>query len=270
MNKEYYRFLKYGMGILVFLFCIPGCRPANPPQAKEILFKARKVHGSEILNRATVRFVFRGKSFEVRRFDGFFLYKRRYTDSVGMVEEALSNTGITQFINGKPQVLDEKAKAKIETDLNSVVYFALLPFNLDDEAVRSQYLGQAEIQGEPYYKVGIRFTPSNGGKDWQDRYIYWFHQSRGTMDYLAYYYHTNETGSRFRKAVRVRERSGVRFADYENYADPESADRKIRENLVSFPTRFEQGRLRLLSEVNLEGISVVPLTQTWASVDATH
>lgn len=260
----------YGMGMLLVLVGITGCRPSNPPEAKEILWQARKAHGSEMLKRAIVRFVFRGKSFEVRRFDGLFLYKRRYTDAAGTVEETLSNSGITQSINGKPQLLDEKVKAKIETDLNSVVYFALLPFNLADEAVQSEYLGQAEIAGEPYHKIEVRFTPSNGGKDWQDRYIYWFHQSSGTMDYLAYYYHTNETGSRFRKAVRVRDRLGVRFADYENYADTENTDQKIREDLVSFPVRFEQGRLRLLSEVNLEEISVVPLTQSWSPVEATH
>ena len=36
--------------------------------------------------------------------------------------------------------------------------------------------------------MAVTFAQDGGGRDWQDRYVYWLHPSRHTLDYLAYSY----------------------------------------------------------------------------------
>ncbi|QXD17177.1 hypothetical protein GQ464_006760 [Rhodocaloribacter litoris] len=216
---------------------------------------AMAAHGGEVLRRAVVEFDFRGAHFTVTREDGLFRYERRYTDTTGTVREVLANDTLFRAVDGEVVALNEKERLKVEEDVNSVVYFALLPFPLNDPAVQKRYLGLDTLRGEPYHEVEITFRKEGGGRDYQDRFVYWFHQDRATMDYLAYYYYTNETGSRFREAFNVRYVGGVRFADYRNY----TADTLGPGDIEHYDTLFEEGRLRPVSEIVLENVTVRPL-----------
>ncbi len=83
--------------------------------------------------------------------------------------------------------------------VNSVAYFALLPFRLNDAAVNKRYIGTSEIKGEPYFEIEVTFQQKGGGKDHDDVFIYWIHQQHFTMDYLAYSFIVDGGGTRFRK-----------------------------------------------------------------------
>lgn len=234
-----------------------GCGPPDPEAAAGRAFveRARAVHGAAVLDRATVRFTFRGDAFEVVRDGGLFRYTRAFRDTTGaLVRDVLDNDGLRRERNGRRVDLDEDAYREAETVLNSVVYFALLPYNLADPAVRPRALGPDTVRGQPYERVEVTFLQEGGGRDWQDRFVYWIHAERGTMDYLAYAFHTGEGGTRFREAVDVRTVGGVRFADYLNYvADPDTF------RLEAYPRLLEAGRLLLVSEVRLEDVRVEPL-----------
>ncbi len=62
-------------------------------------------------------------------------------------------------------------------------------------------------------KITIRskltFNEDSGGDDFEDVFIYWFNTETYRMDYLAYEYHTDEGGMRFREAFNPREINGV-------------------------------------------------------------
>ena len=47
--------------------------------------------------------------------------------------------------------------------------------------------------------------------------MYWFNKETFKPDYLAYDFHTDGGGVRFRKAYNERYVDGIRFVDYENY-----------------------------------------------------
>lgn len=240
--------------LLLSLF-LAACA-ASPPDPQAIVDAAFEAHGSERLLHAVVAFDFRGKHFKVTRDGGVFQYERLYTDSTGAVREVLNNDDLYREVNGARVTLTEKERLKMEEDVNSVVYFALLPFSLNDPAVRKKYLGEATVKGEPYHEVEITFVPEGGGRDYQDRFVYWFHRDRHTMDYLGYYYHTNVTGARFREAYNVRTVGGVRFADYHNY----KGDDVGIDDVQRFDALFEAGKLSLVSEIELENITVRPLS----------
>jgi hypothetical protein len=238
--------------LLPVLCLLLSCQPSPDPQA--ILDRAIAVHGGGVLDHATVVFDFRGKHFTVTREGGLFRYERTYTDTTGAVHEVLSNDSLYRRVNGQPVPLDSAQTRSVERALNSVVYFALLPYNLGDPAVQKRTLGTAEIDGEPYFELEVTFQPDGGGRDWEDRFIYWIHRQHFTMDYLAYYYHTEETGSRFREAFNVRTVAGVRFSDYRNY----TADTLGLHNLELYDAVRAAGGLQPLSEILLENIRVQP------------
>lgn len=238
------------------LLLLMGCA-AEPDHAtseatdEAVVARARAVHGVDRLDHATVSFTFRDDAFEVHREGGRFAYRRLHTDSLGRtVADVLDNDGLRRTVDGEPTPLGEAA-GSAETALNSVVYFALLPYNLADPAVRLRSLGADTIRAEPYDRVEVTFAEQGGGADWEDRFVYWFHAERGTMDYLAYRFHTGDGGTRFREAINPRTVAGIRFADYRNVtADPDS----IR--LEEYPRRFEAGTLRAVSEVALGDLRV--------------
>lgn len=237
------------------LLLLAACQSA--PSARTVIERAIEEHGGSHLQYARVTFDFRQYSFVVERRQGEYSYQRSYDQDGSRVLEILSNSGLTRRVDGEAVQLSPEEREDLMTPLNSVPYFALLPFNLQDAAVKAAYLGRSTVRGEPYDKIEVTFRQEGGGQDFEDRYVYWFHRDRHTMDYLAYTFHTGDGGTRFREAFNVRTIAGVRFADYHNYVSdslpsPESA-------IERYDALFEQGAVRLLSEVLTENVTLTPL-----------
>ncbi|MCB0609821.1 MAG: hypothetical protein KDD12_19025, partial [Lewinella sp.] len=144
-----------------------------------------------------------------------------------------------------------KDSSAYANSVNSVIYFALLPYFLNDPAVRKTYLGKTTIKGIAYHKIGVTFGAENGGKDFQDQYIYWIRQDNFTLDYLAYNYIVDGGGARFRQAYNLRPVNGLLIADYINFK-PKSDSRDV----VRFDRLFESDSLEELSRIVLENVAV--------------
>ncbi len=237
----------------LFLVLLAGCA-AEAPDAETLIDRAIAAHGMERLDRAVVTFDFRGKRFAVRRQDGRFRFTRTYADSTGArVREVFSSDSLYRTVGGARQPLPPEAQRALVATPNSGRYFALLPYKLQDPAVQAQYLGRDTLRGTPYHQVEVTFRQEGGGRDWQDRFVYWLHPERHTMDYLAYYFHTDGGGSRFREAVNVRTIGGVRVADYLNYA---AAVDTLDTAIHRYGEIMEAGRLELVSEIRLDSVQV--------------
>ena len=191
---------------------------AEDTSAVALIQRVRAAHGSHRLDSATVTFTFRGTPFEVEREGGRFAYTRVWTDSTGSGRDVLSNDGVVRFVDGEPVPLDVEAARIAEEKIGSVVYFALLPYALADPAVQPRLVGQDTLSGRGYELLEVTFRKEGGGRDYQDRFLYWVHPEQATIDYLAYSYEVNGGGARFRQAVNPRTVGGVRFADYVNFA----------------------------------------------------
>ena len=75
-----------------------------------------------------------------------------------------------------------------------------------------------------------------------------------TMDYLAYYYFVNESGSRFRKAVDFETVGGIRFVKYDNYR----AD-TLGTAIERYDEFMDSGHMTLVSQIEAENIVVTPI-----------
>ncbi len=231
---------------------VSACQVGSPGGPAEIVAASIDRHGGDGFDRVHLTWDFRGVPFEVIRYDGSFRYQRTVEDSLGSpVVEVIQNEGSWVEVDGERRELDPQSRARLETAVNSVVYFGFLPFHLDDPPVRATDLGTGELAGEPYRKIGITFEQEGGGPDWEDRFIYWFHEVDGQLDYLAYREAADVETTRFRRAVNRREIGGLLVQDYENYTgDPDVGD------VADYDRLFEAGRLRLVSMVEFENLAV--------------
>lgn len=255
------KFLAFFLFVSIFL---AGCSPTlmwrlrdgiarNP--AEGLVVAVRAVHGSEKLTNSIVDFDFRNRHFKIERRGGVFTYERSYRDDQGrLVQEFLKNEGVSRVIDGQPVSLSERDQDALPGSINSVVYFAMLPFNLTDPAVRPEYLGVVKIKGQDYYKLKVTFQQEGGGSDFEDTYIYWIHKEKLTIDYLAYNYQVNGGGARFREAINVRTINDVRFADYINY-EPTTETLDV----ANFDRMFIRGELKELSRILTENVTWKPL-----------
>ena len=218
--------------------------------ADTIIEKAIERHGGENYNNMEVKFDFRNRHFRAVIAQGNYVYERTFKSKDGNVTDVWSNNKFKRMIDDKEIGLALENRRTYQRATNSVIYFALLPFNLDDPIVNRQLMKDVEIKGEPYHKVEITFGENGGGEDFENVYIYWIHKEQFTIDYFAYGFYVNGGGVRFREAYNSREVEGIRFQDYKNYT--------IRKD---FPVQeldyaYEIGQLELVSDIKLENIEV--------------
>ena len=239
--------------------------PQGDADALALVERLRARHGVEALDRAEVTFSFRGTPFTAWRDGAQFRYARQRVDEAGRrVEEVVDNAGTHRFIDGQKVELTEDEAGRVHTAVNSVVYFALLPYALADPAVRVRALGPDSVAGRAYDRLEATFAQEGGGTDWEDRYVYWIRQpdAGATLDFLAYSYaptpgdtSRNETGVRFREVIGAQDVGGVRFQNYRNL----TADSIGPRDLERFGDLHDAGRTRPVSDVVLDAVRVRPL-----------
>lgn len=250
------------VGGAVLLVLSSGCTTPTPDPSTNLdayLDTVIAAHGGDVLDRATVTFTFRGDDFTLRRNEGQFRYERVTTDSTGRrMVEGLTNTDVYRVVEGDTTALSNEEQRTIATAVNSVAYFALLPYPLQDPPVQATYAGADTVAGTAYHRVAVSFS-EGGGQDYQDEFLYWFDQATHALDYMAYAYGiggpAEDQGTRLREAFNVRTVNGVRIADYYNYR----AAGIEPDMLEAYPDSLTQDAVEQVSTVALEDVRVTPL-----------
>lgn len=238
--------------VCVFLFITSFSKQKNDlfDFSQKVIDQCIKVHGGKAFTKAHYSFDFREKSFIYKRNKDQFQYTRTFIDKKGdEIKDVLTNEKFVRSVNSKVAVLDDKKRRAYSDALNSVHYFAFLPYFLNDAAANKKYLGLTTIKNIPYHKIQVTFTEEGGGTDHDDVFVYWIREGDFTLDYLAYSYHVNGGGVRFREAYNQRQVGKIRFQDYVNY----------KHQNKSFPVEkmdeaFENGQLKELSRIDLVNV----------------
>ena len=231
---------------LVFISCTEEKKSFT---AQEIIDKAIASSGGEIIANSTISFQFRDKNYTAKREGGNFMLTRSF-DSI---QDILTNDSFKRFINGKVIGLNDSIADNYRSSVNSVHYFSVLPFGLNDTAVKKKLLGTKKIKNSEYYKLEIRFAEEGGGEDFNDIFIYWVNKETFYVDYLAYQYFTNGGGFRFRQLKEQCIINGVRFVDYINFKPSKSID-----NIQKIDDYYINKDIEKVSEIVLRNIKVIP------------
>ncbi len=232
------------------LFFVVGCK--SKLNVEEIISQSIETYGGKLYKNSRIQFDFRGRSYSAARSNDTYLFERTYRDSTGLVKEYINNEGTFKEINGKPIDLTKSEARRIGNSINSVIYFASLPYPLQDRAVIKKLLGETTHDSKTYSIIEITFSEEGGGDDFEDRYIYWINNETYKMDFLAYYFHVNGGGSRFRVVHNERKINGIVLTDHDNY----KADKIGITDIERYLELYEKGDLKKVSEINLENPEV--------------
>jgi len=241
--------LKY---LIVVCVLFIACKTEKVETANTIINRAIEVAGGEKYIDAEIVFDFRDKQYTAIRKNEIYQYEREFKDATQVIRDVLNNEGFKRFVNTEEIVVADSMSVKYAASVNSVHYFALLPYGLNDAAVIKENLGSVSIKGKNYHKIKVTFQQEGGGEDFEDVFLYWVNTETYTVDYLAYSYQEDSgVGIRFREAYNVRTINGLRFVDYNNFKPKEESL-----NLLDTDKAFEAGNLKLLSKIELKNITV--------------
>jgi hypothetical protein len=206
---------------LVFLLisCILFTISCNDdaPTAAQIVEKSMQAHGVDQMRYAQMDFKFRGIDYSVQRRGGEYVYERSFQQGSSRVVDQLSNTGFERRINDSIVQLADTVSTRYAAAVNSVIYFAQLPYGLDSDAVNFEHLGMDSIRDQNYHEIKVTFDEQGGGEDHEDEFVYWINSKDHMVDYLAYSYCEEDCGSRFRESVNRRNIQDIVVQDYHNY-----------------------------------------------------
>lgn len=223
------------------------------PTAQEIIDRSIAACGGEAYTANDIAFRFRDMKYTASGPATHRVLTRTFYQDSAKIEDIKATNSFTRYVNDSVAVLSDSLANVYANAVNSVHYFAYLPYGLNDAAVHKKYLGKVRLDTTDYYKVEISFDQENGGDDFDDVYIYWFNSETYIPEYLAYEFHVNGGGQRFRKAFNGRVIGGIRFADYQNYKNAAVAN-----PIQEIDKAYTSGSLELLSEIRLEEITVNP------------
>lgn len=245
----------FGLVILGLLFIV-GCKESEPSikDAQQIVNKSIEVSGGDLYTKSNISFNFRDREYHYERIDNKKILKRIFKKDSSVVVDIKEPSEFCRYINDDMVIVPDSLANLYANSVNSVHYFAHLPYGLNAKAVNKEFLGDVTIKNNDYYKVKVTFAEEGGGDDFDDVYIYWFNKKTFKPDYLAYEFQVNGGGMRFREAYNERYINGIRFVDYNNYKPKEK-----NASIYKIEELFINDGLELLSKIELENVQVTQL-----------
>jgi hypothetical protein len=249
--------MKNYTSLLILLLAIATFSCKQRTEAEKIVDAAIEAHGGKTYEQVKIDFDFRNIHYTIYKSPKAYEYIREFSDSTGVVRDVLNNSGFVRTVNGiKIDTLTEERIGAFSRSVNSVAYFAFLPYGLNDPAAVKTLVGETEIKGEKYDLIRVIFQAEGGGDHFEDEFLYWFGKEDHLMDYMAYLYFTDGGGVRLREVTKVEEVGGIRFQNYLNF---KPSDKNTP--LDQMQELYESGKLEKLSEINLENIRVQVLSE---------
>lgn len=246
------------MKSLYFLFILLAfccCKTKNQAEvlAPEIIInKSIEVSGGHKISKSIIGFNFRNLHYKATRNNGVFSLVRVTVKDNDSIFDVLTNKGFERIVNNKLVKVVDSMIPRYSSLVNSVHYFSILPFGLNDEAVNKQYLCLVDIKGVKYHKIKVTFNKDKGGEDYEDVFVYWINEKTYKTEFIAYSYIENDAlGFRFREANNERYVNGIRFVDYNNYKPQSTIVSPIKLDEL-----FKKNELVLVSKIELKNIKV--------------
>ena len=238
---------------IFILFSVFACKEKDTDTltAQQIVDRSIEVCGGDRYDTSNITFDFRDKTYVLDVSDNNRTLKRITKTDSSVVVDVRRGSDFERYVNDSLVVVHDTLASKYANSINSVHYFAYLPFGLNDVAVNKKLLGEVNVRDQNYYKIEVTFDKDGGGKDFDDVYIYWFNTDTFKPDFLAYEFHVDGGGMRFREAVNERTLEGIRFVDYNNYKTKDQST-----PISKIDSLFQEEKLEFLSKIELRNITL--------------
>lgn len=239
--------------VILAIVVLASCKNDKKPEltAQRVIDSSIAVSGGELYSSTIRSFAFRDRSYISENGNGKQVLKRILKNDTANILDVRTDQKFERYVNDSLVQLHDTLANKYANSVNSVHYFASLPFGLNDPAVHKELIGDVIVKGKQYHKIKVTFDQKGGGDDFEDTYVYWFNKKTWKPDYLAYEFHIDGGGMRFREAYNERYVNGIRFVDYNNY---KTVDRET--SILRIDSLFEKESLELLSKIELRNVQV--------------
>ncbi|MEM9681175.1 MAG: DUF6503 family protein, partial [Bacteroidota bacterium] len=162
--------MKY-ITVLTLALLIISCK--KEPQvetltAEGIINKSIKVSGDSLFQRSKIAFDFRDKHYEAIRKEGQFDLIRTFISDGDSIKDVLTNSGFERFVNSTKMPVADSMAVKYSASVNSVHYFSILPYGLNDKAVNKTLIGEDTVKDKAYHLIKVTFSEEGGGEDYED------------------------------------------------------------------------------------------------------
>ena len=251
--------------LLLGLACLSAPPPARAQEWVErlpIVDRAIELHGGAAYTASEVSLDLCSASgcFAIEVATDGGLFEHVVTREDGMRVRATNDT-VERWEGGDQVQVPPEEEARRRRFVSARVYFAFLPYRLNDPGVWKQDLGIVDWEGRRLHQVRVQFASRAPGGDagsetgqTSDEYMYWFDPTTGEVVYFAYDFTGEPSGLRFRRAINQRRVGGILFFDQENLGlDGDGLD------VGQVDPRFVAERLKPISVVELRDIQVQPL-----------
>ena len=163
------------------------------------------------------------------------------------------NTSVSVSLDGEPLAVVAEAGQTLRDWATARIYFAFLPYRLNDPGVLQEDLGLEEWAGRRLHKVKVSFV-AGSSTDAEDEYLYWFDPESGRLEQFAYSFKGRPGGLRFRRLSNYRRVGGILFFDQSNLGVEAPG---LVVDLID--PSFVRQRMREVSRVELRDIRVESL-----------
>lgn len=237
----------------------PGLVAAGGVPRLEIVDRAIEFHGGPVYesSESSLTISSRSGSFGLRvRMDGGryeYTVSGETRDGQARIVE-VTNDSVAVTIDGEPQNVPAEDEQRWRDFASARVYFAFLPYRLNDDSVFKEDLGLERWDGRDLHKVKVTFA-AGSSTDADDEYLYWFDPESGRVEQLAYSFAGNPGGLRFRRGLNYRRVGGILFFDQQNLGVEGEGLRVDR-----IDPAFVADTMREVSIVRLSDLDVVALS----------
>ena len=185
----------------------------------EIVRRSIEFHGGEIYEHSLIeaRLCSGSGCYDLSVLSDGGLYRHRVAGPVpaGHREVEASNDGLRHWHEGAPVEVLPADEQGLRDWATARIYFAALPYRLNDPSARQQDLGLERWGERDLHKVKVTFR-AGSSSDAEDEFLYWFDPLTARLEQFAYSFEGSPGGLRFRSLSNYRRVGGILFHDQEN------------------------------------------------------
>jgi hypothetical protein len=237
----------------------PGWAREGSPGRAEIVARAIEHHGGEVYARSetSLELCSRSGCYSMRvRTDGG-IYRHEVSGPFRGRRRTVvaDNETVSVSLDGERLPVTEGSGQALRDWATARIYFAFLPYRLDDPSVVQQDLGLETWHGRRLHKVKVSFV-AGSSTDASDEYLYWFDPVTARLEQFAYSFEGSPGGLRYRRLSNYRRVGGILFFDQSNLG-VEGAGLSVDQ----ITPEFVEERMRAVSEVRLRNLEVKPVSE---------